>query len=98
MKISAIAIIEYQQVDGAFRADNAVISSEPIQRTEPECSEEGRLAELKGIVLLRGVIAKVGSACDLQVTRPLGLGLEEKAIEAVREWRSVLALTRHRRP
>src|SRR2546425_1079694 len=65
----------------------ALCASKPIQRTEAEYSEEGRLAELEGIVLLSGVIAEDGSARDLRVTRPLGLGLDEKAIKAVREWR-----------
>jgi TonB family protein len=37
--------------------------------------------------LLAGVIAEDGSAHDLRVVREVGLGLDEKAIEAVKNWR-----------
>jgi TonB family protein len=59
---------------------------EPIQKTDPEYTEEARLAELEGSVLLHGVIGQDGFAHDLQVIGPLGLGLDEKAIEAVKQW------------
>jgi TonB family protein len=59
---------------------------DPIQKTEPEYTEEARLAELEGTVLLRGTIGEDGIASDLEVLEPLGLGLDEKAIEAVQQW------------
>jgi TonB family protein len=60
--------------------------AEPIQKTNPEYTEEARLAELEGTVLLRGTIGEDGFAHDLQVTEPVGLGLDEKAVEAVKQW------------
>ena len=72
---------------GVSRVGNGVIEPEPIERTEPEYSEEGLRAGLEGTVLLAGVIAEDGSAHNLRVVREIGLGLDEKAIEAVKRWR-----------
>jgi TonB family protein len=59
---------------------------EPIQRTDPEYTAEARVAELEGTVVLSGAIGEDGFAHGLNVVQPLGLGLDEKAIEAVRQW------------
>jgi TonB family protein len=59
----------------------------PIQKTDPEYSEEARAAGLEGTVTLSGMIGADGFMRDPQVTGPLGLGLDEKAVEAVRQWK-----------
>ena len=53
---------------------------------EPKYSEEARQAGLEGAVLLRVEISPDGKATNMRVIRPLGLGLEEKAMEAVALW------------
>ena len=58
----------------------------PIQATEPEYTDEARLAQLEGTVILSGDIGEDGLAHDLMVAEPIGLGLDEKAIQAVKEW------------
>ena len=59
---------------------------EPIQKTDPEYTDQARLAELEGTVVLTGLIDQEGFARNLEVASPLGLGLDEKAIEAVKQW------------
>jgi len=54
---------------------------------EPEYSDEARKAKYSGTVLLSIVVDERGIPRDIRVVRPLGLGLDEKAIEAVRHWR-----------
>ena len=54
---------------------------------EPGYSEEARVAKWQGAVLLQVVIDESGVPQDIQVVRPLGLGLDQKAIEAVQKWR-----------
>jgi len=44
-------------------------------------------AKYSGTVLLSIVVDERGIPRDIRVVRPLGLGLDEKAIEAVRHWR-----------
>jgi periplasmic protein TonB len=56
-------------------------------QVEPEFSEEARKAKLQGVVMLYGEVDTNGRLRNIRVTRGLGLGLEEKAIEAVRQWR-----------
>jgi TonB family protein len=71
---------------GVHRPGTYVISPIVLAKTEPQYSEAARLAGLEGTVLLKAVIAEDGSAQQIRVTRPLGLGLDENAVEAVRTW------------
>lgn len=58
-----------------------------ILKIEPEYSERARQAKFQGTVGLRIIIDEKGNPREIMVTRPLGLGLDEKAIEAVSRWR-----------
>ncbi|MFZ0634026.1 MAG: energy transducer TonB [Candidatus Acidiferrales bacterium] len=53
----------------------------------PQFSDEAVKAKYQGTVLLMVVIQPDGRATNIQVARGLGLGLDEKAVEAVRTWR-----------
>src|SRR5207249_5013082 len=55
---------EQPLAQGVYRAGNGLVPPQPIQRMEPEYTEEARLAELEGAVLLAGVIAVDGLAQD----------------------------------
>jgi TonB family protein len=37
--------------------------------------------------MLTIIVDKDGNATDIHVSRPLGMGLDEKAIDAVKRWR-----------
>ncbi len=58
-----------------------------IYSPEPEYSEEARKAKFQGTVVISIVIDEQGVPRDLRVKTPAGLGLDAKAIEAVRQWR-----------
>jgi protein TonB len=58
-----------------------------IYRVEPEFSEEARKAKYGGTVLISIRIGINGLPEDLRVVQGLGLGLDEKALEAVSKWR-----------
>jgi len=72
---------------GVFKIGGGVSSPVPIYKPEPEYSEEARKAKFQGSVLLAIVILADGSTTNIRVIRPLGLGLDEKAIEAVQKWK-----------
>src|ERR1700676_17768 len=59
-------------------------------RIEADYSDEGRIAGLEGTVHLLAVIAKDGTA-NVQVIKSLGLGLDEKAGEAITQRQSGLS-------
>jgi len=56
-------------------------------KAEPEYSEEARKARLQGSVVMRVEIDTRGQAQNISVTQGLGLGLDARAIEAVRKWK-----------
>jgi protein TonB len=58
-----------------------------IFNPEPSFSEEARKTKAQGIVLLLLVVGKDGHPYDVHVGQSLGMGLDEKAIEAVNRWR-----------
>lgn len=72
---------------GVYKIGGGVSAPVPIFKPEPEYSEEARKAKFQGAVLLAIVILPDGSTSNIRVIRPLGLGLDEKAIEAVTKWR-----------
>jgi TonB family protein len=58
-----------------------------IFNPEPSFSDEARKAKAQGIVLLMLVVGKDGHPYNIRVGQSLGMGLDEKAIEAVNRWR-----------
>ena len=72
---------------GAVRAGGAVSAPRVLQKVEPEYSELARVAKYQGTVLLYVEIEPDGVAHNIQVTRGLGLGLDEEAEDAVGQWK-----------
>jgi periplasmic protein TonB len=68
-----------------FRED--VTAPRLLSKVEPEYTDEARKARIQGAVMLRIVVDERGHAESIEVTRGLGLGLDERAIEAVKKWR-----------
>ncbi len=72
---------------GIYRVGGGVTAPRVIYAPDPEFSEEARKAKYQGVVVLGAVVATDGRTRDIRVLRSLGMGLEEKAIEAIRQWR-----------
>ena len=53
----------------------------------PEYTDEALEAKLEGTVLLKTVVGIDGVPNEIKVVRGLGKGLDEKAIECLRQWR-----------
>ena len=60
---------------------------EVIYKPEPEFSEDARKAKLQGTVVVEAIIGRDGRVHNAHVRNGLGLGLDEKALEAVARWR-----------
>ncbi len=58
----------------------------PIHRVEPEYSEEARKARAMGAVLVLVDVGPDGRVHNVRIARSLGMGLDEKAVEAVSQW------------
>jgi TonB family protein len=72
---------------GVFRVGGGVSAPVLLSKTEPEYSEEARKAKHQGTVMLYVQIDPSGHATNIRVVKSLGLGLDEKAIEAVQKWK-----------
>ncbi len=72
---------------GAYKIGGGVSAPVPIFKPEPEYSEEARKLKWQGAVLLSLVVDENGVPQDIKVVHSLGLGLDQKAIEAVQKWR-----------
>jgi TonB family protein len=72
--------------NGVFRVGGGVTAPTLLQKIEPEYTEEARLAGYDGTAILYVEIGTDGFPQNIKVTRGLGLGLDEKAIEAVSKW------------
>ena len=72
---------------GIFRVGAGVSPPRPIYQPEPEFSEEARKAKYQGICTLALVVGIDGRPSQIHVQSSLGMGLDEKAIEAVRNWK-----------
>jgi TonB family protein len=57
-------------------------------RPDPVFTEEASRARFQGVVGLNVVIEPTGKVGKITIVRPLGMGLDEMAIDAVRRWRA----------
>lgn len=73
--------------DSVYRVGGSVSAPVLIHKVEPDYTEQARNAKFQGTVLLYAEIAPDGKAKNIRVQRSLGMGLDEKAIEAVKQWK-----------
>ena len=72
---------------GASNIGSEVSPPRLIHKVAPEYSKEARKAKFQGTVVLYVLVDEKGDPRDVKVVRGLGLGLDQKAIEAVQQWR-----------
>ncbi len=72
---------------GVYHVGGGVTAPHLIYGPEPEFSEEARKAKYQGTVVLQVVVGTDGRTHNIRVAQSLGMGLDEKAIEAIREWK-----------
>jgi len=70
-----------------FRVGNGVSPPRAVYDPDPEYSEEARKAKYQGTVVLAIVVDPSGHPRDVRVARSLGMGLDQKAVEAVEKWK-----------
>lgn len=71
---------------GVFKVGGGVSAPKALQTPDPEYSEEARKSKYQGTVVLWLIVDEEGRPQGIRVSRALGMGLDQKAIEAVRRW------------
>jgi len=72
---------------GAYKIGELDARPVPIYQPQPEYSDEARKAKFSGEVVVACVITATGTVDNCSVSKSVGMGLDEKALEAVRTWK-----------
>jgi TonB family protein len=73
---------------GVFRAGSTGVSPpQLLYKVEPEYTEEARKARYQGTVIVEATVGADGNVYGVMVVRALGLGLDEQAIIAIKQWK-----------
>jgi protein TonB len=72
---------------GVFGPGSGVTPPSVLREVRPTYSDDARRRGLEGSVALKIVVLRDGSVGNVRVVRGLGAGLDQKAIDAVRQWR-----------
>ena len=72
---------------GLMSVGGGVAAPEVIHSVEPEFTEDARRANFQGSVSIKLIVDSQGTPQDVRLVRHLGMGLDEKAIEAVKQYR-----------
>jgi len=77
---------------GIFRIGGGVSAPRPLYTPEPEYSDEARKVKYQGTCVLWLIIDSDGKPHEVRTARALGFGLDEQAIQAVKQWKFVPAM------
>ena len=69
-----------------YRVGGDVKAPVVINRVEPVYPEEARKARIMGIVIVEAIIDQNGVVKDVEVLKPLPFGLDQAAVDAVKQW------------
>ncbi len=72
---------------GVYRVGGGVQPPKVLYDPDPDYSDAARRAKYQGTVVLWVVVGADGRPHEISVRRSLGMGLDEKAVEAVRRWK-----------
>jgi len=72
---------------GPYRPGSGIAPPSLLREVKPDYTEEGRRRGVEGDVDLEIVVRGDGSVGDVKLVRGLGTGLDQRAIDAVRQWR-----------
>ena len=74
-------------VSGATHIVGTIVPPVLLVKTDPEYSDEARRAKLQGIIVLHIDVDAHGLPTNIKVVQGLGLGLDQRAVDAVRQWK-----------
>jgi TonB family protein len=77
---------------GLMSVGGGVSAPQLIHSVEPEFTDDARLANYQGSVSIKLIVDSQGNPQDVRLASHLGMGLEEKALEAVRQYKFKAAM------
>ena len=73
--------------DKPIRVGGDVKAPVAIKRVEPLYTDLARKARVEGVVIIEAIIDRNGDVTDVRILKPLPLGLDTSALEAVKRWK-----------
>ncbi len=73
-------------IGAVYRPGGGVTAPVLLRKVDPEFSDEARRAKYSGTVTLRADIDSTGHPRNIRIVHSLGMGLDEKAVDAVTQW------------
>jgi periplasmic protein TonB len=77
---------------GIYKVGGGISAPKPVSTPDPNYTDEARKAKTQGTCVLGLIVDENGQPRDIRVVRGLGNGLDEKAIESVKQWKFEPAL------
>lgn len=72
---------------GPYRPGSGIEPPSLLKEVRADYTEEARRANVEGDVLLEIVVRRDGSVGDVRIVKSLGAGLDQRAVQSVRQWR-----------
>jgi protein TonB len=72
---------------GPFRPGSGIAAPRLLREVKADYTEDARRRGIEGEVVMEIVVRRDGSVGDAKILRRLGAGLDERAVQAVRQWR-----------
>jgi TonB family protein len=72
---------------GIYHVGGGVSNPILIYAPDPEFSDEARRAKYQGVCVVGLIVDSTGNTQHVHIVRALGMGLDEKAMEAVRQYK-----------
>lgn len=72
---------------GLYHPGGGVSNPVLLYAPDPEFSDEARRAKYQGVCVVGLIVDAQGNPQRVRIVRPLGMGLDEKALEAVRQYK-----------
>jgi TonB family protein len=72
---------------GPYRPGSGITPPTVLREVRPDYTEDGRRRNVEGDVLLEIVVRRDGTVGDIKLLQGLGSGLDQRALDAVRQWR-----------
>ncbi len=83
----ALPLLAYALPEEPLRVGGDVSRPERIKYVRPKYTETARRARISGVVIVELVIDRKGNVVGARVLKPLPMGLDQSAIDAVLQWK-----------